>query len=341
MLRQRGIVAQALLVIILAALASTQTYAQKKQKHKKDSGAKGTPVMWHQVDIADQNLLLGPGGDSMKPDLSNITFLEREKGGSNTKYRIKDAAGHVWVVKYGREAKPETAAVRLLWGLGYATEINYWVPQLTIPSVGTLNNVRLEARPESIKREDNWDWKNNPFVGTNELQGLKIMMVLFNNWDIRTSQNKVIEDKATGQQYYIISDLGASFGKLGSNSLPIFWRLGRSIGKPNGYAKTSLVRGVKNGQLKLSFKGKHASIFEGVTVAQGRWLADQLLLLRDDQIRDAFRAADYSPADVNTLTAAVKKRISELDDATKNERLASDVPSQTKTRSRYAKTKKH
>jgi len=302
----------------------------------------GPAVIHENVDISGRDTFLGPGGLEMKPDLSHITFIEKETSGYNKKYRIKDGSGRVWVAKYGREAKPETAAVRLLWALGYPTEINYWVPQLTIPGVGTLRNVRLEARPDFIKRGDNWDWKRNPFVGTKELAGLKIMMVFFNNWDIANRQNKIITDKRTGENYYIISDLGATFGKLGSNSLPIFWRFGRSINKPQGYAHTSLVRDVKNGRVKLAYQGVHSSVFDDITVPQARWLADRLLQLRDGQIRDAFRAADYSSADIDLLTSAVKIRISELDAATSPiERFARDRQVQTNSRARYGRTRRH
>lgn len=81
----------------------------------------GRAVMWEKVNIADRDLYAGPGGKKMRPDLSRIEFIKEEKGGHNKKYRIKDGSGRIWVAKLGREARPETAAVRLLWGLGYKT----------------------------------------------------------------------------------------------------------------------------------------------------------------------------------------------------------------------------
>lgn len=316
--------------------------AAQGQKMRAASDESGRAVLFQNVNIANRDTFYGPGGRDMQPDLSQITFIEKETHGYNKKYRIKDGSGRIWVAKYGREAKPETAAVRLLWALGYPTEINYWVPELTIPTVGTLRNVRLEARPDDIKRGDYWTFNHNPFLGTNELQGLKIMMVLFNNWDLKSDQNKVIKDKRTGTEYYIVSDLGATFGKLGSNNLPIFWRFGRSINRPRGYARTELVKGVKNGRLKLAFKGKNSGYFKDITIAQGRWLADRLLQLRDEQIRDAFRAANYSPSDINILTNAVKSRINELDVATSPvERIAIDRQTGIQRRSRSIRTRRH
>ena len=37
----------------------------------------------------------------MRPDISKITLLKEEKGGSSKKFRIKDAKGREWVAKVG------------------------------------------------------------------------------------------------------------------------------------------------------------------------------------------------------------------------------------------------
>ncbi len=276
--------------------------------------------MWERVNIRQRDLFYGPGGKAMKPNLSKITFIEEEKSGHNKKYRIKDGAGRVWVAKLGREAQPETAAVRLLWGLGYKTEINYLVPTLTIPSIGTFKNVRLEARPETVERLDEWQWKENPFLGTKELQGLKIMMVFFNNWDVLDLQNKIL--KNANQHQYIISDLGATFGKLGNNNLFVIYRLGRKTNNPDKYLNSSFIDEVENGEVDLAYKGKNRDLFDGISVADARWLSDLLSQLSDKQIEDAFRAANYSGKDLEMFKQGVKNRIAELSFAARGEKLA-------------------
>lgn len=290
------------------------------QSKTADQRAVGKPIMWESVDIAGRDLFAGPGGEAMRPDLSKIEFVKEEKVGHNTKYRIKDGAGKVWVAKLTRETQSETAAVRLLWGIGYKTEINYLVPTITIPGKGTFTNVRLEARPEAVKRLDEWKWKENPFTGTKELQGLKIMMVLMTNWDILDLQNKILA--VDGENHYVISDLGATFGKLGNNSLPLFHRVGRQIGNADHFITTRLVDKVENGKVKLAYKGKNAGIFKGITIADARWLAELLGRLSDTQISDAFRAANYSPAEIASFTTAVKNKIRELQRAGEGEKLA-------------------
>jgi hypothetical protein len=277
----------------------------------------GKPVLWEQVNIADQDLYLGPGGAAMKPDISKVTFIKEETQGHNKKYRIKDANGMEWVAKFGSEAQPETAAVRILAGLGYKTEINYLVPSLTIPGKGTFQNVRLEARPANFDRLDIWKWKDNPFVGTDQLQGLKIMMVFFTNWDLLDLQNKVIRvnDNGQVQDWYVISDLGATFGKVGNNNLPFFFRLGRQTNKPEAWEQAGFISSVKGDTIDWDFRGKGRSLMDDITLSNARWLADRLKQFSDKQIDDAFRAANYTPEQITALRNGFKTRVAVLDRA--------------------------
>jgi hypothetical protein len=302
------------LTVILFLAGSTSAQTEQRKPIPSD----GRPVMWQPVDISKRDLYLGPGGTEMRPDVSSITSVKNQPGGHQRKYRIKDAAGRTWVAKLGREAQPETAAVRILWGLGYKTEINYLIPNLTIPGKGNFKNVRLEARPHNIKRLERWSWRNNPFMGRNEFQGLKIMQVFFEGWDTEDIQNVILQigDGPAPELDYVISDLGSTFGKLGSNNLPMFWRLGRSVGNQKAYEQSGFIKGVVDGKLQFDAKGKNRSLYGDITVAHGRWLADLLMQLSDQQIRDAFRAANYSAAEAEAFTAAVKRRINELDRAT-------------------------
>jgi hypothetical protein len=246
----------------------------------------------------------------MKPDLRQVKFIKEEKGGYSKKYRIQDAAGREWVAKIGKEAQSETAAIRLVWAAGYETEVNYLVPRLTIPGKGTFQNVRLEARPDSEKRLDGWKWTRNPFVGSREFQGLKVMMLLLANWDIKDSNNQIIAVKGTDMDRYIISDLGATFGKTGR--LPFFWRFNRSRNNPKDYVKTKFVNDVDGNIVDFHYSGKKREIFDDITVDQARWIGDLLSRLSPEQIRDAFRAANYTPEQIRLLTQGVTNRITQL-----------------------------
>jgi hypothetical protein len=305
---------------LLLALTSVAGLAQDKNKDKnrsKTALVAGKPILWEPVDIASRDLYLGPGGAEMKPDLSKVTFIKEETQGHNKKYRIKDARGMEWVAKFGSEAQPETAAVRILYGLGYKTEVNYLVPSLTIPGQGTFQNVRLEARPANWDRLDIWKWRENPFVGTDQLQGLKIMMVFFTNWDLLDLQNKVIRVNNDGQveDWYVISDLGATFGKVGNNNLPFFFRLGRQTNKPEKWEQAGFISSVKGNTIDWDFRGKGRSLMDDITLGNAGWLAGLLKQLSDKQIDDAFRAANYTPEQIATLRNGFKTRVAELDKA--------------------------
>jgi hypothetical protein len=294
-------------IALSLALLTVSGFSQKT-----DSPTEAKRVMWEAVNISERDLYSGPGGVQMQPDLKKSEFLGRQGGGTQLKYRLKDAAGREWVIKVGRETQPETAATRLLWAIGYRTEINYLLPKLDIQQIGNYKNVRFEARPDNIKRLDKWSWSDNPFVGTNEFEALKIMMAMFNNWDIKDENTAILKDGDA--HYYIISDLGATFGKLPEASGE---KKGRSVNKPEQYAQAKFIKEVRDGMIELDYRGKADSIIKTVKVEHGRWLADLLLQLSDKQIEDAFRAANYEAEDVKLLAQAFKARIRELDEATK------------------------
>lgn len=301
-----------ILLAIIFSISAIDVGVAAKSKKKKQA-PQGTPVLWRRpADISSRDLYLGPGGASMRPDLRRITFIKEEKGGYSKKYRVRDASERVWVAKIGKEAQSETSAIRLLWGLGYITEINYLVPRVTIPGKGTFTNVRFEARPEEWNRGDEWKWKQNPFVGTPELQGLKIMMALINNWDLKDSNNVIVQVQGDrgNELHYIISDLGATFGH--ASTTPLFWRITRSRNNPSKFAKTRFFEKVKGDRVVLHFGGKNRGLMNNIAVSDAQWLSGWLAKLSDQQLRDAFRAANYRPDEINLLVRTVRERSNEL-----------------------------
>jgi hypothetical protein len=292
---------------LLLSVSSIETGFAKPKKKKE--ALRGTPILWERPnDIRSRDLFLGPGGAAMRPYLRGLTFIKEEKGGYSKKYRVRDGAGREWVVKIGKEAQSETSAVRLLYGLGYLTEVNYLVPRVTIPGKGTFSNVRFEARPDNLKRSGEWKWKQNPFVGTQQLQGLKIMMALINNWDLKDSNNVILKDG--NELHYAISDLGATFGH--ASTTPIFWRITRSRNNPSNYAKSNFFEKVKGNRVVLHFGGKNRGLMKDISIQDAQWIASLLSQLSDAQIRDAFRAANYTPGQINLLAGEVRERTNEL-----------------------------
>jgi hypothetical protein len=62
----------------------------------------------------------------------------------------------------------------------------------------------------------------------------------------------------------------------------------------------------------FNYGGKMGKVFESITVEDAKWLASLLKRLSDEQLKDAFRAANYTPAEVDQLAAAVRARINAL-----------------------------
>ena len=300
-----------LLVLMLALPFSANAQDSKDKKDKKEKKElTGKAVMWKEpADLESRNLLLGAGGEEMKPDISQITYIEDKTGGYSKKYRVKDAKGVVWVAKIGKEAQTDTAANRLLWALGYETEIAYLIPHLKIEGKGEFDNVRMEARPESVKRAGNWMWENNPFQNSPEFRGLKILMLMLNNWDMKDDNNQILamrgDTTGEGELRYIISDLGATFGKTGGF-------LSRTRNDVPDYVKAEFIKKVNGDVIDFSYSGKNQKLFEGLTLADARWLSNLLKRLSDDQIKDAFRSANYSAEEVDLLAGAVRERINAL-----------------------------
>jgi ribosomal protein L12E/L44/L45/RPP1/RPP2 len=307
-------------LLVTCAPAGAGAFQEKSEKKKATKKEKetpaGTPVLWREPrDISTRNLLLGSGGARMRPDVRRLTFIKEEKGGFSTKYRVRDAAGRVWVAKVGKEAQSETASTRLLWAAGYMTEITYLVPRVNIPGRGVFQNVRFEARPANVEREGDWEWERNPFVGTRELQGLKVLMVLLNNWDTKDENNVLLAAPAPQgggtELRYAISDLGATLGDTGK--WPLLWRFTRSRNDPKGFRGDKLIDEIKDdGRVDFEFSGKKRGMFNDITVDEARWVGQLLSRLSDRQLADAFRAANYRPAEVRTLSRAVRARINEL-----------------------------
>lgn len=310
------------LAVVLLLTLSSAVFAQKESKMKK-APPQGTPVLWREpADIASQNLLLGPGGESLKPDLSKVTFVRDQMGGGfSINYRVTDGAGKIWVAKLGKEAQPETASARLVWAVGYMTETTHLVPCVHIQGAPEprykvarcegdgFTNVKFEARPKEVKRLDPWSWTNNSFAGTKEFQGMVVLMSLLNNWDLKDDNNRILYvpagDSGQPELQYIISDLGATFGKTGGF-------LSHNRNAPEDFVKSKFVEGVQGNRVKFAYGGKNAGLFKNITVEQTKWIGSLLSRLSDQQISDAFRAANYSPEDIEVLTRAVRARIDQL-----------------------------
>ena len=73
-----------------------------------------------------------------------------------------------------------------------------------------LDHPSLEARGE-------WSWDDNPFFGTRPFNGLLVILILFNSWDLKDSNNSLyaLHRDGMAEPRYVVRDLGGSLGGTG------------------------------------------------------------------------------------------------------------------------------
>lgn len=286
----------------------------------------GSVVMWEApVDLEQRNLFYGIGGKKGAPDLSGrFTFIERKaNGGHWKKIIVQDDRDRRWVVKFGPEARPETVASRIVWAVGYHTDQDYFVRRVRIEGYGDddVTDVRFERDDDGFKKVERWAWDSNPFAGARELDGLKVLMALLNNFDLKTLNNKIVRPSKTkggeaAKLIYYVSDLGATLGSTGKwfTSLPLFGELPAGTqGNPKDYAEHRFIAGVSHGLVSFHNKRQRACrALEGVRVENARWMGNLLARLSDKQLSDAFRAGGFDEAETAVYLRALRDRISQL-----------------------------
>lgn len=321
------------LFVFSALVFHSGAFAQKEKKAK--PAPTGEAIIWQDPgDIRSKNLFYGAGGQEHMPKLP-VKFLSEEAGGISPKFEVKDADGEKWKAKLALEAQPETVASRLLWAVGYFANENYYYPDLQVKDVPRLKrgqefqspddhiaNVRLQRHPLG-KKKGNWNWKHNPFYGTREYNGLRVMMALVRNWDLTDDNNAIFEDDS-GKTIYEVTDVGATFGMTGKSYTD---RMAKN--NLSKYKKGKFVKKVTPDYVDFNFPTHPPLIFiftpkfffsetsmrwvgKRIPREDAKWIGGLLAQLSAEQIRDAFRAAGYSPQQVEEYARTVEKRIAEL-----------------------------
>jgi hypothetical protein len=152
-------------------------------------------------------------------------------------------------------------------------------------------------------------------------------MAVINNWDLKdknTSIRETLDSQGHPVDLYYISDLGAGFGTNGI-ARP------RSISKGDldSYRDSRFIKKITPEYVDFATPKRPPIVFlvnpheflsrlrldwigHRVPRADARWTGDLLGRLSPSQIQDAFRAAGYSPTEVDGFTAVLKDRIAQL-----------------------------
>jgi hypothetical protein len=285
-------------------------------------------VLWQPpVDIECRDLFYGAGGREGAPDPSTpFTYVRRQNSGTQKKIVVEDVDGRKWTVKFGPEARPETAATRVVWAAGYHVDQDYFVPRAHIVGEKRIDarEVRFERRDDGYKEVGNWSWEDNPFLGTREFEGLKVLMALLKNWDLTTRNNDIVmRKKESGPQIYYVADLGASLGRTGTflNGVPLFGNMpvnlsfapNKAKGNPYAFADERFIREVRGGRVYFNIRRSHSrDRINSVSVECARWMGALLGRLSDKQLTDAFCASGYDPAETAIYVSILRARIIEL-----------------------------
>jgi hypothetical protein len=305
------------------------------------TGAAAVPqksVLWSDPgEIKSRNLYYGPGGQKDEPQLPT-RFIEEDRAGNSPKFVVEDAAHRKWKAKLGLEAHPEPVASRLLWAIGYNTNDNYFVPELKVENLPAylkrgqkfvaadheVERVRLQRHPGPDKKVGAWKWKDNPFVGTREFNGLRVTMALLNNWDLKDDNNAIYEKNATGERSYEVTDVGSSFGASGKRCPD-----SKSKGNLSEYRKSKFISKITPDYVDFRFPTRPPLIYvvsfrfffhqlhnrwigKHIPRADARWVGSLLAQLTPQQLHDAFRAGGYSPEQVAEYVATLQVRIAAL-----------------------------
>ena len=273
----------------------------------------------------------GPGGAPAPP----FRFVEEHASGSFPCVSVRDARDRVWRAKWGNEVHSEVFASRLAWAAGYFAEVNYFVPSGRIEGANTLQrageciapdgsfqNARFELdEPGVVKHfgEHSWAWNDNPFVGTRELNGLKIVMMLLSNWD-----NKDVRDVARGsntaifeyrmgrdvlEARYLIIDWGAALGTWGSNVLS----RGRWDCEAFAAQTSQFVLGTDGDRVLWGYKGQRtADAIGDISRSDVQWIYKYLGGLTDEQIAAGLRASGGTESEIADFAKSLRARLDQL-----------------------------
>ena len=293
--------------------------------------------IWREPSLsAAADLRFGPGGAEGIP-VAPFRFVEEHFTGSQPCVGVRDARGRSWRVKWGHEAKPEAFAVRVAAACGYFAEVTHYVPAGAITDLkdlararqcigedGTFAAARFELEDRSIRMlfdEHSWSWDDNPFVGTKQLSGLKILTMLLANWDTkdrrdvaRGSNTAIFEvpSRWGREARYLITDWGGAMGRWGSNIVS------RDRWDPAGFEQQTahFVTGVRDGYVNFGYQGQRtAEIARGITVEHAAWFYRYARRITEPAFRQALIASGADQEDADVFARALVERIRQLGEA--------------------------
>jgi hypothetical protein len=172
-----------------------------------------------------------------------------------------------------------------------------------------------------------WNWTDCPFAGTQEFNGLRALMAVLNNWDTKDANTAIYDNwnprRDRPERMYMVSDVGSSFGETS-----LSWNQEHIKGNVDYYSRSKFITSttadtvsfsvpgnfrLENGTyVQYLFRRPRQWITKDIPREDAAWIGNILARLSPAQIRDIFRAAGYSPQEVEGFARALESRIAEL-----------------------------
>lgn len=290
-------------------------------------------------DISSKDMFYGAGGKDGQP-VAPFTFISEDTNGTNPKFDVHDANGTKWRVKLGEEARPEVVASRLMWAVGYYVNNDYNVHISTIQGLDMKRgqkrihngeqviDARFARKPGKDTKIGIWEWKTCPFRDTREFNGLRVMMAVLNSWDLKDVNNAVYTNKKTGQQTFLVSDIGATFA---TNTLET--SRAKDKGNVNSYVDSKFITKTTPTTVDFATPGAPTSVLlktggamakdyftrrgfdwigDNIPREDARWVGNMLGQLSHQQLVDAFRAGNFPPESIDQYVTVLESRIAQL-----------------------------
>lgn len=315
------------LTAVMAAAAQNQYTADRAMVQ-----AAHPAVLWRAPgNISMENWTCGSAGCDHVP-APPFQFVKEDLEGTFPKLTVKDAKGRTWSVKFGGKVTPESFSSRFVTALGYLVEPSYFVASGKLERAeglrrarhfvnpnGTLQRARFQLRdPKEMDFVKNgaWSLADNPFRGTHEFAGLRVLMMLLSNWDAKDSREGEEEAntaifRVPGAQTefeYSFFDWGSTLGRWGH-------LMRRTRSDCSGFADDTpdFVTGVTGNTVEFGYSGKHeADVKTGITVDDLRWLVPYLSGITDNEIRAGLTASGATPRQTACWAESLRNRIQQV-----------------------------
>jgi hypothetical protein len=285
--------------------------------------------VWRPLPTSSLDLVKGPNLGSLRiPSQVTCDFVNPDKPltGNTPKFICDLGKGDTVKVKYGEkngEVYAETAGSRLLWALGFQSDVMYptrvtcrgcpddpfaaskgaWKKDYAKQAGATkvfYPAVIERAGGSSIETPgyEGWAWPELDKIGNApggatraHLDALKLLAVFIQHSDSKPEQQEIVcadgakqkgakGDETCASAWLVIKDLGVTFGKA--------TKLDNSKMNLSDWDSAGIWKDAKQciGDLPRSFTGSLED--PKISEAGRKFLADQLMKLRDKQIRDLF-----------------------------------------------------